>query len=442
MNCARIAIIGRPNVGKSTLFNALTHQRALVDDQPGVTRDRRCGFLHLDNGSFEFIDTAGFLDETDDDLQTLMNEQTELALEVADAVWLIVDAEQGPTELDRMLWQKIKQFNIQSLVLVNKQDRLTYQEESAHFFSINEDYILISSKNKAGFSHLFDWLEQYLHKYPQTPYVQEEVDSICILGRPNAGKSTLCNLLLGENRVIVSEHAGTTRDSIQMPVEIDGKRLNLIDTAGVRRKSRIKIKLEQQMIWQALGSLRKSAVTVIVVDSTAGLTDQDLKLMQHTWDSGSGMIICLNKWDLLDKLQQKTLLTFTENYTKQWPCPIIFSAFKTGLGLNVLKCNILKIIKAFNLTPNSTYLTKILNHAVTQTPPPLSSRKTPVKLRFAHPVGYKPLKIKITGKQVDHLPGSYKKYLSNQFTKALQSFGCPMQLILRQDKNPYDKTSV
>jgi GTP-binding protein len=161
MNCARIAIIGRPNVGKSTLFNALTHQRALVDDQPGVTRDRRCGFLHLDNGSFEFIDTAGFLDETDDDLQTLMNEQTELALEVADAVWLIVDAEQGPTELDRMLWQKIKQFNIQSLVLVNKQDRLTYQEESAHFFSINEDYILISSKNKAGFSHLFDWLEQY-----------------------------------------------------------------------------------------------------------------------------------------------------------------------------------------------------------------------------------------------------------------------------------------
>ncbi|MDA9832754.1 ribosome biogenesis GTPase Der [Gammaproteobacteria bacterium] len=438
MNSTRIAIIGRPNVGKSTLFNGLTHQRALVDNQPGITRDRRCAFLHLEQGMFELIDTAGFLNESDDDLQNLMNEQTELALEVADVVWMIVDAEQGPNELDRLLWQKIQSMDIESLLLVNKQDRLTYQEESAAFYSVNKAFMLISSKNRSGFSQLFHWCEDYLQRHPQETMTSEELDNICVLGRPNAGKSTLCNLLLGENRVIVSEQAGTTRDSIQMPVEIEGKKLNLIDTAGVRRKSRIKIKLEQQMIWQSLGSLKKSAVTVIVIDSTVGLTDQDLRLMQHTWNSGSGMILCLNKWDLLDKLDQKTLLKFTENYTKQWPCPIVFSSFKTGLGLNVLKSNILKIIKAFNLTPNSNYLTKILTRALTQTPPPLSSRKTPIKLRFAHPIGYKPLKIKITGKQVDHLPGSYKKYLSNQFTKSLASFGCPMQLVLKQDDNPYE----
>ena len=246
MNCPRIAIIGRPNVGKSTLFNSLTRQRALVDNQPGVTRDRRCGFLELEQGSFELIDTAGFLDESDDDLQNLMNEQTELALEVADAVWMVVDAEQGPNELDRSLWQKIQALNIETLFLVNKQDRLTYQEESAPFYSVNENFVLISSKNRSGFSHLFDWCEMYLQKHPQEQMTTDESDNICVLGRPNAGKSTLCNLLLGENRVIVSEQAGTTRDSIQMPVEIEGKKLNLIDTAGVRRKSRIKIKLEQQ----------------------------------------------------------------------------------------------------------------------------------------------------------------------------------------------------
>ena len=440
MTSVRIAIIGRPNVGKSTLFNQLTRQRALIDNQPGVTRDRRCGTFATENGVIELIDTAGFLDESTDDLQNLMNEQTELAIQVASAIWMVVDSEQGPTELDRVLWNKISQLDVPVLLLVNKADRLTHQEESAEFYQLGSEYQLVSGKTRAGITALTSWAESLLTPTEdETEKEEQQLDHICVLGRPNAGKSTLCNALLKDNRVIVSDHAGTTRDAIEIPFKLGDKELILVDTAGVRRKSRVKIKLEQQMIWQALGTLKYSAVTIIVVDSTVGLTDQDLRLMQHTWQSGSGMLICLNKWDLLDQEARDTLFQFTKNYTKQWDTPIIKTSFSKGKGLALVRTNISKVIDSFNTRPSTAFLTKILNTAVKANPAPLSPRKTRVQLRFAHPIGYSPLRIKITGKQLDNLPGTYKKYIQNAYKSSLKLFGTTIFITYDNDSNPYQK---
>jgi len=434
-----IAIIGRPNVGKSTLFNALTRQRALVENTPGVTRDRRTGVFQHEDSSFELVDTAGFLDESQDDLQHLMNEQTELAMQVASAIWMVVDCEMGLCELDRVLWLKIKAHGIPVLLLANKADRLTYPEESAVFHGLDASFLLLSSKSKSGFRKLYDWCDQFNQEHPilESDLIKQSMGNISVLGRPNAGKSTFCNLLLGENRMIVSDQAGTTRDAIEVPFLLDGHQLTLIDTAGVRRKSRIKIKLEQQMVWQSLGALKYSAVTLIIIDSTIGLTDQDLRLMQHIWQSGSGMILCLNKWDLIDRDTRTTLLKFTENYTKQWQAPILFTSFKTGLGLGVVKSTILNVLKCFNAKPSSSLLTKIMEDAVIKNPPPLSKRKTQIKLRFAHPIGYQPLRIKITGKMLDDLPSSYKKYILNQYKEALKLTGVSLQINYVTDHNPY-----
>ena len=435
-----VALVGRPNVGKSTLFNVLTRSRdALVADMPGVTRDRHYGFCRLGERHFVLVDTGGLAD-TEEGLAGLTARQVELAIAEADVVIFVVDARDGLLPTDQAILARLRRTSKPMLLAVNKIDGLDETTALADFARLGVAAPLaIAAAQNHGMRHLLDSIQAQL---PQDDGAQISPDDeggirVAIVGRPNVGKSTLVNRLLGENRVIVSDIAGTTRDSIRIPLERDGRLYTLIDTAGVRRKARIEDAVEKFSVIKTLQSIDAANVVVILLDANEGVTDQDAGLIGHALDAGRALIVAVNKWDGLNKYDRDQCessllrkLVFVE-----WAPRITISALH-GTGIGELMKRVNRVHEAANKKLTASDLTRALEAAYAAYQPPLVRGHSP-KLRYAHPGGSNPPTIVIHGTRTKHLAESYRRYLENFFRKRYKLEGTPIRIDFREGENPY-----
>lgn len=441
-----IALVGRPNVGKSTLFNRLTRSRdAIVADYAGLTRDRKYGEVRVGDLRFLFVDTGG-LSGLEEGIDEAMAKQSMAAIEEADQVWLMVDARAGLLPADEEIADHIRHYNKPFYLLANKIDG-AQEHAASEFYSLGVEQVFsISASHGRGVRQLLDNLaEQYASSAEEFPEdIQEEVrrTRIAVVGRPNVGKSTLVNRMLGEDRVVVFDHPGTTRDSI----EIDYERLNksgvtrdytLIDTAGVRRRKNIGEAVEKFSILKTLQSISDAHVTVLVIDARESLVDQDLHLLSHIVDAGRAVVIAINKWDGLPQENKESIrreidrrMTFNDFAEMRY-----ISALH-GTGVGELYQSVDKAYAAATQKLSTNELTKVLEKAVFDHPPPAIAGRR-IKLRYAHAGGQNPPIIVIHGNQTDALPKHYRRYLEKTFRRSFNLFGTPVRIELRSSDNPY-----
>lgn len=432
-----IALVGRPNVGKSTLFNRFTKtQDALVADFPGLTRDRQYGQADFHGKPFIVVDTGGIGVE-DIEVDGLMSRQSAVALEEASAVLFVVDGRSGVTGIDQNVAKNLRKLSKKVYLVVNKTDGINEDIACSDFQSLGfTDVFPISASHGHGISCL---LEEVLEPYEKPPEETEEERSIKIAfaGRPNVGKSTLINRILGEERVVVYDMPGTTRDSISIPFERDEKQYTLIDTAGVRRKGRIDEKIEKFSVIKTLQAIKESNVCLLLIDANEGITDQDMHLLGFIVESGKALVIAVNKWDGLDtehkehvKSEISRRLHFA-NFAK-----IRFISALHGSGVGSLFKDINEAYDCAVQSFSTPRLTRLLQDLSTKhTPPCVSGRR--IKLRYAHLGGHNPPIIVIHGNQLDSLPESYKRYLTNEFIAHLGLVGTPLKLEFKGGTNPY-----
>ncbi|HET6804343.1 MAG TPA: ribosome biogenesis GTPase Der [Frateuria sp.] len=435
-----VALVGRPNVGKSTLFNALTRSRdALVADMPGVTRDRHYGVCHLGARPFVVVDTGG-LSGVEEGLDALTAQQVRLAIDEAQVLVFVVDARDGLLPQDQGILGELRRSGKPILLGVNKTDGLEVQDALAEFarFGIAAALPLSAAHNR-GTEELIAAALPLLppDEDESAEHVEDDSIRVAIVGRPNAGKSTLINRLLGENRLIVSDVAGTTRDPIRVPLERDGKRYTLIDTAGVRRRARVEEGVEKFSVIKTLQSMAASQVVVLMVDARENLADQDLTLIGHAVEEGRALVIAVNKWDGMDAYQreqcQRTLerkLVFVD-----WAKTVFISALH-GSGLRELMRAIVRAHASATLELGSSDLTRTLEKAYEAYQPPLVRGHAP-KLRFAHPGGSNPPTIVIHGSRTKHIAPAYRRYLENFFRKRYRMEGTPIRIDFRDGDNPF-----
>ena len=433
-----IALVGQPNVGKSTLFNRLTRSRdALVDDQPGITRDRIYGNARINDRSFIIIDTGG-LDDDSDPLQTMMSSQTWDAADEADAVIFLVDGRAGLSSLDDRILAHLRKLGKRVTLAVNKTEGLDIDQRMSDFYALGlGDPLPISSAHGQGVSAL---MENVLDDFPREDKDEgtESGPVIAVIGRPNAGKSTLINALLGEERVVVFDRPGTTRDSVKIPFNREGKDYTLIDTAGVRRRGKVDEKIEKYSVIKTLQAIDQANVVLMMLDARREISDQDATLASYAIDQGKAMVVIVNKWDGLtpdkririkDEIDRKLLfLQFAETL-------FISALHGTAVG-NIIPAVERAYEAAIKDLPTS-FLTRILEKAVEKTPPPMTSGRR-MKPKFAHQGGHNPPVIVIHGNQLDKLPGSYRRYLINTFRKAGKLQGTPIRLEFRAGSNPFE----
>ena len=435
-----VALVGRPNVGKSTLFNVLTRSRdALVADMPGVTRDRHYGICRLLDRHFVLVDTGGLAD-SEEGLAGLTARQVELAIAEADVVIFVVDARDGLLPTDQAILGRLRRTAKPMLLAVNKIDGLDETIALADFARLGvADPLPLAASHNQGTRDLLEAIEALLPEGEIELASNEDEGGIrvAIVGRPNVGKSTLVNRLLGEERVIVSDVAGTTRDSIRIPLERDGRQYTLIDTAGVRRRGRIEDAVEKFSVIKTLQSIDAANVVVILLDANEGVTDQDAGLIGHALDAGRALVIAVNKWDGLKKYDRdrcenslERKLTFIE-----WAPRITISALH-GTGIGELMKRVNRVHAAANKKLTASDLTRALETAYAAYQPPLVRGHAP-KLRYAHPGGSNPPTIVIHGSRTKHLAESYRRYLENFFRKRYKLEGTPVRIDFREGENPY-----
>ncbi len=433
-----VALLGRPNVGKSTLFNQLTGTRdALVADYPGLTRDRQYGIARLDEAACIVIDTGGLTGD-DAGLDALTAEQSLRALAEADAVMLLVDARDGPTAADAHLVDAVRRSGKPAILLVNKVDGVDATQAAADFHALGLAPVqpIVAAQGRGVRAAATRLLEAL----PAVAAPAAEADAgirIAIVGRPNVGKSTLTNRLLGEARMVVSDVPGTTRDAIAVPFSRDGRHYTLIDTAGIRRRARVHEAVEKFSIVKTLQAVDAADVALLLLDAHEGVTEQDASLAGLLLQHGRAIVIAVNKWDGLSAEARERLraeigrrlpfLDFVRVHR-------ISALHGTGVGELLGLLEGAAAAAAADL-PTSR-LSRILADAVTAHPPPLV-RGRRVKLRYAHQGGRQPPVIVIHGNQTDRLPGAYRRYLNNAFREALGLQGTPIVLELRTGENPY-----
>lgn len=430
-----IAIVGRPNVGKSTLFNRFTHTRsALVGNMPGLTRDRQYGIMQIKEQNVIVIDTGG-IGEAKTPIEILMENQSQQALEEADIILFLVDARSGRTSADETLARKLRKLNKPIFMVVNKVEDQDVEIVLADFYKLGlGEPLAISAEHNLGIGDLVDAITTKLLQKEEaiTPIIPQGAIKIAFVGRPNVGKSTLVNRILGEERVIVYDQPGTTRDSIFINFNRRGKDYVLIDTAGIRRRGRVKEKsIEKFSVIKALQSIEATNVVVFVIDGTENITDQDLKLLGFVLDAGKALVIAVNKWDNLppqqrDKIQSELdrRLTFID-FAK-----ILFISALHGTGVGDLFSAINKAYTSATKELKTPQLTKILERAVTNFQPPLA-RGHEIKLRYAHIGGHNPPTIIIHGTRTEHLPESYRRYLEHFYREALDLSGTPIRIVFK-----------
>ena len=434
-----IALVGRPNVGKSTLFNRLTRSRdALVADQPGLTRDRKYGIGQLGSRPYVVVDTGGISGDREG-VDVLMERQVQLALDEADLVFFIVDARDGATGADQAIAERLRRTGKSITLVVNKTESLDYDSIAGDFFAIGlADPVPIAAAHGRGVHGL---INQVLATLPE-PSADTQPDEIAgtqiaVVGRPNVGKSTLVNRLLGEDRMVAFDQPGTTRDSIHIPFETDGRQYTLIDTAGVRRKARISEAIEKFSVIKTLQAMEQANVVLLVLDAQQGISDQDAGLAGHVIESGRALVVVINKWDgLADdereriKSEMQRRLPFLD--FAEWR----FISALHGSGVGHLLDAVDKAYRAATIDLKTPELTRILEDAVAEHQPPLV-RGRRIKLRYAHQGGKNPPLIVIHGNQTADVPATYQRYLTNRFRSVFKLRGTPLRIEFRSGDNPY-----
>ncbi|MFZ7239668.1 ribosome biogenesis GTPase Der [Avibacterium avium] len=477
-----VALVGRPNVGKSTLFNRLTRTRdALVADFPGLTRDRKYGQANIAGYDFIVIDTGG-IDGTEEGVEEKMAEQSLLAIEEADIVLFLVDARAGLTSADIGIAQYLRQRQNKTTVLVaNKTDGIDADSHCAEFYQLGlSEVVQIAASQGRGVNALMEQVlaplaEQNAEKeaeqnqsvvknneenqedewdyefdfnneedgqlldeaLAEEESEQEQNIKIAIVGRPNVGKSTLTNRILGEDRVVVYDLPGTTRDSISIPMERDGQQYTIIDTAGVRKRGKVHLTVEKFSVIKTLQAIQEANVVLLTIDAREGISDQDLSLLGFILNTGRSLVIVVNKWDGLDqevKDRVKSELDRRLDFIDF--ARVHFISALHGSGVGNLFDSIKEAYACATQKMTTSMLTRILQMATDEHQPPMVSGRR-IKLKYAHPGGYNPPIIVVHGNQIDRLPDSYKRYLSNYYRRSLKIIGSPIRLIFQEGSNPF-----
>jgi GTP-binding protein len=441
-----IAIVGRPNVGKSTLFNRLTKSRdALVANYEGLTRDRKYGEATYDDHRFLLIDTGGITGE-EVGIDEEMAKQSLAAVEEADLVFFIVDGRAGLTGTDEVLARHLRTSNKKTYLLVNKVDGVDIDIALADFYGLGLERVCpITASQGRGVRSL---MEEVIAGLPPALVNDDEKDArrgvkIGIIGRPNVGKSTLVNRMLGEERVIVFDMPGTTRDSIYIDYERDGKDYTLIDTAGVRRRKNVKETVEKFSIVKTLQAIDDANVVIVIMDAHEGIVDQDLHIMGYALNSGRALVIAVNKWDGMDASARDHIRSELDrklNFIDY--AEIHFISALHGTGVGHLYESVEKAYTSATKRLVTNELTQVLEGAVFDHQPPMINGRR-IKLRYAHAGGHNPPLIVVHGNQTGKIPASYKRYLEKVFRRELGLIGTPIRMEFKSSENPYSgKESV
>jgi GTP-binding protein len=436
-----LTLVGRPNVGKSTLFNRLTGTRdALVADFPGLTRDRQYGVGRVGQGSYILVDTGGLSGESDT-VSGLMEQQAARAMEEADHLLFLVDARHGCTSTDLDIGERLRRTGKPITLVVNKADHTDPALAAAEFHSVGlgEPFPISATQGRgvtALLERVFDGLPE-IRGEKASPAPGQEGARIAVVGRPNAGKSTLINRLLGEERLVTFDGPGTTRDSIQIPFERDGKPYTLIDTAGVRRRARVRDAVEKFSVIKTLQAIEASNLVILVLDARQGIGEQDANLAAHILESGRALVVAVNKWDGLpqrERARVRDAVVRKLGFLDFAAVHQISALHGSGVGLLLDAAD--KALDNARRDLRTPELTQILEAAVQEHQPPLV-RGRRIKLRYAHQGGRNPPVIVIHGNQTSDVPDSYRRYLINRFRRELELTGTPLRLELRTGSNPY-----
>jgi GTP-binding protein len=454
-----VALVGRPNVGKSTLFNRLTRSRdALVADYPGLTRDRQYGQAWVEENQFIVIDTGGIHGD-EEGIDALMAEQSLQAIDEADAVLFLVDARAGLTSADQSIAEHLRKQNKTVFLVANKVDGIDADSAVGEFYSLALGEVhQIAAAHGRGVTQLLTmalapYIEDHQGEAESTEASEEQFDEngdlivnededsdtikLAIIGKPNVGKSTLTNRILGEERVVVYDMPGTTRDSVYIPMTREDREYTLIDTAGVRRRKNVSDVVEKFSVIKTLRAIEDANVVLLVIDAREGISDQDLSLLGFVLEAGRSLVLVVNKWDGLDesvKDRVKSELDRRLGFIDFARVHFISALHGTGVGH--LYESVEEAFDSATTRVSTAKLTQIMEMAVFDHQPPMHQGRR-IKLKYAHAGGYNPPIIVIHGNQVNNLPQSYKRYLMNYFRKALKIMGTPLKIEFRSTSNPF-----
>lgn len=432
-----VAIVGRPNVGKSTLFNKLAGKRiAIVDDTPGVTRDRIYAEAEWLNHKFTIIDTGGIEPESNDVIISQMRRQAQIAIEMADVILFIVDGKQGLTDTDNEVAQMLRKSNRPVVLAVNKIDRNALDENIYEFYNLGiGDPVAISSSQALG---LGDMLDEVVDKFPSGSDEEEEEEHIRIamVGRPNVGKSSLINKILGEDKHIVSDIPGTTRDAVDSYIETDEGKFVLVDTAGLRRKSKIKEQIERYSAVRTIAAIENADVCMLMVDATQGVADQDEKIIGHAHELNKAIMIVVNKWDLIEK-DDKTMKKFKDEISQKLSflsyAPFVFISAKTGQRVNKILAGARECYSNYTKRVKTGVLNEVVGRAVMMQEPPMVGSMR-LKIYYVTQVGVKPPTFVFFVNHANAIHFSYRRYLENQLRNSFDFNGTGIKLEFRERK--------
>ncbi len=440
-----VALVGRPNVGKSTLFNRITRSKdALVDDFPGVTRDRKYGDVTWDEKEFALVDTGGFLTSDEDDFASDIKYQVEQAIEEADIIALVLDGKSGVSPYDNELVEILRGVQKPVFYLVNKIDSPQQEDEVYEFYSLGLSEVFpVSGEHKFGIGDFLDRLVETLPQYNDSDE-DEGIINIAVVGRPNVGKSSLINKVLGKKRLLVSDVSGTTRDAIDSIYEKNGKTYRFIDTAGIRRKGKVSQKIEKFSILKSLKSLDRCDVALILIDAIEGVTEQDITIAGYAYERGCGCIFILNKWDAVDR-EEKNVKFFFEKLKMGAKflsfAPVITISALTGMRVHKIFEIINEVYLQYNQRINTGSLNRLLERSVERNEPPLHKGRR-LKFYYATQVSVKPPSIAFFVNFPDGIHFSYKRYLINQIREMAELDKTPIRVFFRQRSGKINFTEL
>ena len=442
-----VAIVGRPNVGKSTLFNRLVGKRlALVDDRPGVTRDRREGEANLLGLEFRVIDTAGFEDEDPQTLPGRMRAQTEAAVREADAALFLIDGREGLMPLDEEIGRWLRAETTPVVVVANKAEGRAAESGILEAYRLGlGDPIPLSAEHGEGVADLFEAIRPHV-EHEHFDAAEDELDAehplqLAIVGRPNAGKSTLVNKMLGEERMITGPEAGITRDSISLDWQWEGRPVRLVDTAGLRKRAKVEDKLEKLSAADTRRAIDYAEVVVLLLDSTRGLEAQDLKIAAQVIEEGRALILALNKWDVAENassLFNGVKAALNEGLAQLRDVPLLTVSAKTGKGIDMILKVAFELREAWGRRVPTGELNRWFEDAIEANPPPAPKGRR-IKLRYITQVKSRPPTFVVFGNRTDELPESYRRYLVNALRRQLDLGPVPLRLDFRGRSNPFDR---